>query len=332
MRSMPLLVDGRFRNPWPTREPEAIPGEAPPGNDPGHTGEFREFLEWRFGREARAYRRSARRPGWEPPRATPAILPAGDPGTALTWIGHSTWLLQTDGRAFLTDPIFGELPLIHRRGAPGIGIDGLRRLDALLVSHDHYDHLEDRTVRKLPRDLPVFCGLGVGAWFRKRGFTAVLEMTWWDRADLDGREVTFVPARHFSGRTLTGRDRTLWGGFVVRGRGSVDGGVYYAGDTGWSPAFAQVGAAFPDLAGAVLPIGAYTPRWFMGPVHVDPHEAVEAFLATGARTMACGHWGTFRLADEPMDEPPVLAREAASKRGVAERVWVPAVGETRVLD
>lgn len=326
----PLRVDGRFANPWPTREPGAIPGEAPPTTSP-EQGDVKRFLEWRFGREARARRKAARRPGWQPPRVKPDVLAAGDTGTAATWIGHSTWLLQVDGRAFLTDPVFGRAAIVPRRSAPAFtSVRQVPRLDALLVSHDHYDHLEDASVRKLPRDLPVFCGLGVGAWFRKRGFTAVEEMDWGDRVDLDGRDITFVPARHFSGRTLDSRDTTLWGGFVVRARGSP-GGIYYAGDTGWFPDLGKVKWAFPDLDLAILPIGAYDPRWFMSPVHIDPDEAVEAFVETGAKAMACGHWGTFRLADEPMDEPPLRARAAAERLGVAERLWVPAVGETHVF-
>lgn len=136
MRSTPRRVDGRFANPWPTAEPEALPGEAPPDATP-REGELRDFLAWRFGRASRARRRAARRPGWAPPRAKPAVLEAGDARTALTWVGHSTWLLQVDGRAFLTDPAFGDALVVPRLSPPAFRVEAVPRLDALLVSHDH---------------------------------------------------------------------------------------------------------------------------------------------------------------------------------------------------
>ena len=315
----PLREKGRFKNPGAPRT-QWTPGEK--GSEVG----WRDFWDWQR-------HRSKHPTTWDVPQA-PRVekLPAPPAkGIATTWIGHSSVVLQLDGKTYLCDPVWSKRLasglVVPRYTPPGQPWEALPRIDALLVSHDHYDHLDAPTVKRLPRDMPVFTGLGVGRWFERRGFTRVTEMTWWDEAKLDGHRVTYVPAQHFSGRTITGRDRTLWGGFVVEGsEGSV---AYFAGDSGWFDGFREIGERFPRIDLAFIPVGAYKPRWFMAPVHVDPVEGGQAFVACGAKRMIPIHWGTFRLADEAIDEPPRVLREWWQEQGLdPARLVVPALGET----
>lgn len=319
----PIWEDGKFVN----------PGRPPVQWTPGEEGSevtWRDFWDW--------HRHRPKHPKtWHVPQApaVDALRPAPASGIAVTWFGHSSVLLQIDGLNLLIDPVWsrrlaGGL-VVPRYTPPGQRWEALPRIDALLVSHNHYDHLDAPTVKRLPRETPVFTGLGVGAWFRRRGFSRVHEMTWYDRATLDGAALTYAPAQHFSGRTLWDRDRTLWGGFVFEGReGSV---AYCAGDSGYFDGFREIGERFPRIDLAMIPIGAYAPRWFMSPVHVDPQEGGQAFVDCGARTMLPIHWGTFRLADEPIDEPPRALRAWWEQRGLdPARLLLPALGETIVVD
>jgi L-ascorbate metabolism protein UlaG (beta-lactamase superfamily) len=259
-----------------------------------------------------------------PDLALLATPPAPGEPARLTWLGHATWLVQLDGVSLLLDPALEEKIgfFIERNVPPGIPIDRLPHLDAALVSHSHYDHLDMPTLKKL--GVPVYAGLGLRPVFRKEGLTAV-ELGWWQSAKVGGVEITFVPAQHWSRRGLADTNKTLWGGFVVKGTTAT---VYHAGDTGWFAGFAEIGRRF-RIDAALLPIGAYDPAWFMSPQHVNPAEALRAFQDLGARTFFAMHWGTFKLADEPLDEPPQLLEAERVRRGLPrERVRVLAVGET----
>ncbi len=225
----------------------------------------------------------------------------------------------------------------RRRHPPGIPLEALPPIDLVLQSHDHYDHLCDATVRTLARLHPeaTWCApLGVGARLRARGVRRILERDWWEDATLGDARLACLPAAHFSGRSPFDRDRTLWGGWGVAAHGVH---AYFVGDSGWHPDFAAIGARLGPLDVVLMPVGAYEPRWFMRPVHMDPEEAVRAF---GALTdphhhpavMVAMHWGTFVLTDEPTDEPPRRARAAWRAQGRPdERLWVLAPGETRDL-
>ena len=291
-------------------------------------GQLRQFLKWR--RERRGLVRGPFHVAKA--RVDAPLPPPPEAGIAATWVGHSSVVLQLDGRTYLADPVWSDRVggVVKRLTPPGIPWEAVPPVDALLVSHNHYDHLDAPTVARLPKGTPVLCPVGVGRWFRRRGFTRVTERSWWESADLDGHRATFVPAQHFSGRTLWDRDRSLWGGWVVQGHwGST---AYFAGDSGYFPGFREIGAAFPRIDLAMIPIGAYTPRWFMSPVHVDPHEAGQAFLDVGARAMLPIHWGTFRLADEAIDEPPKVLAQWWREKGLdAARLHLPALGERVAL-
>jgi len=175
--------------------------------------------------------------------------------------------------------------------------------------------------------------LGVAARLAAAGVTRMIERDWWGSARVGEAEVTCVPAAHFSGRTPFDRDETLWCGWSLR---AGDLAVYFVGDTGLHPTFGEIGERLGPWDAVLMPIGAYAPRWFMHPVHLDPGEAVEAFAALtrdDARAMMVAmHWGTFPLSDEPVGEPPILTRAAWESRGLAaERLWIPGPGESRTL-
>jgi L-ascorbate metabolism protein UlaG (beta-lactamase superfamily) len=199
----------------------------------------------------------------------------------------------------------------------------LPHVDAALVSHSHYDHLDVATLKGV--GAPVVAGLGLARVLRGEGLAAA-ELGWWQTARIGDVTVTFVPAQHWSRRAIADTNRTLWGGFVVEG---PSGAVYHSGDTGWFDGFAEIGRRFPAIDAALLPIGAYDPAWFMSPQHLNPEEALAAFRALGARTFFAMHWGTFKLTDEPLDEPPQRLEAERARLGVApSRVRVLAVGET----
>jgi N-acyl-phosphatidylethanolamine-hydrolysing phospholipase D len=297
-------------------------------------------------------RQRDRRPDAPPsafPRATPTFPARATADTIVaTWVGHSTFLLQIGGMNVLLDPIWSEraspVPFAgpRRHTAPGVAFDALPPIDLVLQSHDHYDHLDEPTVKRLlraHRHARWLAPLGVGRWLERRGADVERELDWWARADVGPLEITATPAQHFSGRSLTGRNATLWTGWSIRARGEEDApAVFFAGDTGLHPEFGAIARALGPFDAAFLPIGAYDPRWFMRPVHMDPEDAVAAYeeLRAGngerALTFVAMHWGTFKLTDEPLDEPPVRARGAWERAGLdPERLWIAQHGETRVL-
>jgi L-ascorbate metabolism protein UlaG (beta-lactamase superfamily) len=264
-------------------------------------------------------------PGVAPQLALLRRPPEPGQPARLTWLGHASWLVQLDGVSLLIDPalgptLFGGTP---RNVAPGLAIADLPPIDSQLVSHSHYDHLDMPTLAAVKS--PVIAGLRLGRLFRHNGLPCT-ELGWWETARVRGVEITFVPAQHWSRRGPFDGNRTLWGGFVIRGRGAT---IYHSGDTAWFEGFAEIGRRFPGLDAALLPIGAYDPAWFMERQHMNPEQALRAFGALGARTFLAMHWGTFKLTDEPLDEPPARLEAERVRLGLpAGRVRVLAVGET----
>ncbi|MER5443979.1 MBL fold metallo-hydrolase [Streptomyces sp. NPDC002790] len=263
----------------------------------------------------------------------PGPLPQVDACTAaVTWVGHASWIIRIGGLTVLTDPVWSRkiLGTPARVTPPGVAWTALPPVDAVVISHNHYDHLDWPTVRRLPRDTPVLVPAGLARWFTRRGFTRVTELDWWEAAELNGVRFDFVPAHHWSKRSLVDTCRTLWGGWVLTDAAGQR--IYFAGDTGYGRWFSQIGRRYPGIDLALLPIGAYDPRWWLKDVHCDPEDAVRAAQDVGARRMAPMHWATFLLSAEPVLEPLHRLRAAWEKTGLPRAsLWDIPVGASRTL-
>ncbi len=299
---------GRFFNPW----------MAPSGNRG-----LRDLLRWKLGKNEY----DKKRPLDIPVVANDgAYLKDGGQPPSVTWVGHSTFAIQDGGDVVITDPHWGARALLPPRlSPPGIPLGALPGNAFGVLSHCHYDHLDSWTVRHLPADMPWYVPRGLANWFQERGRSRVVELDWWESVRHGRWTLTFLPAQHWSTRLGLGRNTTLWGSWLL------DAGerrYYFAGDSGYFHGFAEIGRRFAPLDVALLPIGAYEPRWFMRPQHADPAEGYQAFLDLGARTMIPMHWGCFDLTNEPADlAPKVLARVLQERGADRERVRILAVGE-----
>jgi L-ascorbate metabolism protein UlaG (beta-lactamase superfamily) len=273
----------------------------------------------------------------EPSGAPPPERVTGD-GVRATFVGHSTVLIQTAGINILCDPIWSMRaspfswigPRRHR--APGIRFEDLPPIDIVLQSHDHYDHLDIPTVKRVASEWhPKFVvPLGVSARFVRKNITShehISELDWWQSVDMrNNLKITSVPARHFSGRSLSDRNKTLWCGYMIE---CPAGAIYFAGDSGYGSHFREIKRRFPKIRLAFLPIGAYMPEWFMGPVHVSPADAVRAHEELGAATSIAIHFGTFRLADDGEDQPVIDLQRALDARKPLNPFFTLACGEGR---
>jgi len=272
-------------------------------------------------------------------RVAPAIAllraPVGEP--RVTWIGHATLLLQVGGLNVLTDPHFSERasPLgfagPKRFHPPGVALADLPEIHAVVISHSHYDHLDVDSVRQLHQrsggKLHFFVPLGLKAWFAELGIDSVSELDWWEQGELRGVSFTLTPLQHWSARSPFDRNRTLWGGWAIR---APDLNFFFAGDTGYSSDFSEIGRRLGPFDLAALPIGAYEPRWFMQMQHVDPAQALLIHRDIRARQSLGVHWGVFDMADESLDEPPRALARARQAAGMDEKeFFVLRIGETR---
>ena len=268
---------------------------------------------------------------------------------AVTWIGHASTLAQLGGLNVLTDPVFAERvsPLSFtgpkRHVPPALAPDQLPHIDLVLISHNHYDHLDEASVRALasqPGGAPLFIvPLGNKAWMAERRITNVVELDWWQSHSIAAPggpvEVVLTPAQHWSGRGLNDRMATLWGSYSVF---APDCHLFFSGDTGYSKDFLDIHERFAPLQRdggfdvALIAIGAYEPRWFMASQHVNPAEAVQIHLDLAAKQSIGVHWGTFALTDESLDEPPRLLADARRTKGLPDAAFITlAIGETRKL-
>ena len=271
---------------------------------------------------------------------------------AITWIGHATMLVQIGGLNLLTDPVFSsraspvQFAGPKRYQLPGIALNELPRIDVVLLSHNHYDHLDTASVKALNAQAggtPLFIvPLGVKKWFASEGITNVQQMDWWDKTTVktvSGEvELHFTPVQHWSARSLSDRRATLWGGFALF---ASDFHAYFSGDTGYSQDFMDTQKHFAArqteaLGGgfdmALIAVGAYEPRWFMKEQHVNPEEAVQIHLDLKAKRSVGIHWGTFDLTDESLDQPPKDLAAARAAKGLKQETFdVMAIGQTLKL-
>lgn len=257
---------------------------------------------------------------------------------SITYINHATHLIQWDNINILTDPIWSERASPFkwigpkRVHPPGVKFEDLPPIDYILVSHNHYDHLDLPTLKKLVhRDNPkILTGLGNASWFKKEGIIEVEELDWWEGKNFpNGLEFIFTQTQHFSARSLFDRNKTLWGGFLIQLKNHS---IYFAGDTAYFSVFKEINQRYGPPLLAILPIGAYEPRWFMEPVHMSAKEAVQAHLDLEAKYSLASHFGTFQLTDEGMEEPPRALKETLERSGVhPDSFWVFEPGESRFI-
>lgn len=302
-------------------------------------GRFWGFWRWRLGLgpKEKSALPAGEIPPYQPRIAAPDLnsLHHPDPGKVqVTWIGHSTFLVQVAGLNILTDPIFSDRasPVAflgpRRRVPPGVALADLPPVHAVVISHNHYDHLDRSTVTRLGNRVRFFVPLGLAAWFRKNGLNQVEELDWWQTASFGGVRFHCVPAQHFSMRTLFDRDRSLWCGWVME---APAGKVFFSGDTGYAPHFREIGERLGPMRLSLINIGGYQPRWFLRPMHANPPEAVRIHQEVRSRQSIGMHWGTFALTDEPLAEPPLYLQVFLKQAKIPpERFVVFNFGETRV--
>lgn len=255
--------------------------------------------------------------------------------TKLIWFGHSAFLLQIDGKNILLDPMFGDVPAPHpllgnRRYSSSlpIEIEKLPHIDAIIISHDHYDHLDYGSIQKLKSKTKSFyVPLGVGAHFQSWGVDSndIIELDWWEQAQLDSIQLVFTPSRHFSGRGLTDRNSTLWGSWVINGASDK---LYFSGDSGYGPHFKEIGDKYGPFDFAMIECGQYDPKWSQ--IHMMPEESAQAGVDIGAKQIMPIHWGAFSLALHPWTDP--VERILKKSQELNLDVITPKIGEFITLD
>jgi N-acyl-phosphatidylethanolamine-hydrolysing phospholipase D len=245
----------------------------------------------------------------------------------LTWVGHATFVIHDGDDVVLTDPHFSKRALVPARAfEPGLPLESIPPDAFAVISHNHYDHLDAETVDRLPESVAWFVPAGLAEWFRDRGRPRVTELGWWESVQHGRWTLTCLPSQHWSRRIGQGRNQTLWCSWLLD---SGEHRYYFAGDTGYFHGFREFGRRFDPIDVAMLPIGAYAPRWFMRYQHMDPEEAYRAFVDLGARFMLPMHWGTFDLTHEPVDEPGrEFERVIAAAGGDPARSPVLGIGES----
>ena len=311
--------DERARSPW-YRDGEYVNlGEAPGGD----TLKLLAFLKWKLGRPEAPVIPEALDIPCEVRPLEPAALATPAAGLRVAWLGHASLYVLAPGLRILIDPVFGGPPLVPRLAPPPIPAERLPPPDVLLLTHNHFDHLETRAiaaVRALNPRVRAFVPSGLGAFVRKLGIEDTRALEWWDATEVGGAKITFLPARHWSKRGLTDTKQSHWTGFAIEAGGRR---LYVAGDTAAGPHVDLIAEKFPGFDAAVMPIGAYSPRWFMRDRHMNPPEAVAAARQLRAAVLLPVHWGTFKLSDEPLGEPPLYAQRAADEAKQPLRLWLP---------
>ena len=309
-----------FCNPWPGFEKQG----------------FSDFLKWVLieRRNSNKYQNAAGY-DFETVENDGSFLRENRHEFTVTWVGHSTLFIQLQGLNIVTDPMWSDRasPVTwagpKRFVKPGISLNCLPAIDLVLITHNHYDHLDTRTIQRLGSEPLYFVPLGLGAFLEKYGISQYCELDWWDSVRYDDMEIVCAPAQHFSSRGMFDRNKTLWCSWIVRSR---SGSFFFCGDSGYFPDFKEIGKRYGPFDLACLPIGAYLPKWFMGSVHLSPKEAIQAFRDVRGRRFLAVHWGTFSLAADPLGlAPNVLLNEIREQNLKREDFWLLKHGETRIV-
>lgn len=266
--------------------------------------------------------------------ASPADIPRA------TWIGHATVLVQYRDINFLTDPHMTQVPFAYDIGVmprftqPALSHEQMPDIDFIVISHNHYDHLDHRTVDLFGNSVTWFVPLGLKSWFLGRDIDPekIIELDWWDEYAFDDKvKITFTPSQHWSKRAPWDTNQSLWGSWAV----NIDGfKSWYAGDTGYDQAmFREIGDKLGPFRLAIIPIGGYAPRYFMSATHIDPAEAVEVHIDVKSLQSFPMHWGTFQLTHEPLLEPPALLRQALNDKNIEQSEFAPVkIGQSLILE
>ena len=245
----------------------------------------------------------------------------------MVWIGHATYLINKDNLTILTDPVFSKRASPVRFAGPkrlippAIPIDKLPKIDVITVSHNHYDHLDLRSLKKIYKANPNAIFLvpkGDKRRLERRGIENVKEFLWWEEIDINGSKFTFTPVQHWSARGIADRNKSLWGGWYME---LETESIYHAGDTGNSSDFIETKNKLGSPSLSLIPVGAYAPRWFMKTNHVNPHEAIQIALDLESKRNFGMHWGTFQLTDEEIMEPPELLKQSLKELGLSEEFF-----------
>ena len=310
----PHVKNGRFFNPWMPNEERG----------------FRRFLRWRFASDPREYteEEKAYRPGIIG-NARERIL-AMDRGDFIMWIGHGTFLIRLQGEYWLTDPIFSERAFLPKRKTPpGITLEALKEIAPrfnVIISHNHYDHLDKKTLLALPKNTRIFVPLGLKAYVQSLNKKNVTEMDWWQSiAGKNGTTLVCLPSQHWSRRIGQGSNETLWASFMLITPRVT---LYYGGDTGYFIGHREIGNRYPGIDYALLPTTAFHPRWFMHQAHMNIDETIAAFRDLKAKFMVPHQWGTFHLGNEPVGYPALELKRTVARRSLdPSRFMIMNIGE-----
>lgn len=283
---------------------------------------------WRWQKERRGKKKDF---SYSVPRVVPdtALLSANRELPTVTFVGHSTFLIQSGGLNIVTDPVWAtRMGPGARLSPPGVPIADLPPIDVVVLSHAHYDHLHLGSLRKLPGDFRLLVPEGLGGWLKRKGFKRVEELSWWSEKRIGDVTFGFVPAKHWTRRTPWDTNSSHWGGWVIQHGGDR---LYFAGDSGYDSLFREIGARYGDIRIALIPIGAYEPEWFMRDSHMTPEEAVQTFADVGAGIFVPMHYDAFHLADDTPKEALDRLQAEWQRRGLPpERLWILELGKTRV--
>ena len=298
----PHFAHGKYFNPWM----------------PQKQGKFRQFLRWRFSRKSYYTDEEKTRRPKVISRLRERIDALSNEKDFIAWIGHSTFLMRLQGEYWLTDPMFSKRALFPKRVTPpAFTVDDLRELTDtvnVIISHNHYDHLDVKSIRSLPDKSRVFVPRGLKQYVSSLHDGVVTELDWWESVDLPGgTRLVCLPAQHWSRRIGQPVNSTLWASFMVI---TPDASVYYGGDSGYFVGYKEIGRRFPDITYALLPVTAYHPRWFMHYVHISATEAIDAFRDLGAKYFIPAQWGTFHLGDNPPGYPVLDLKKAMREQNV----------------